>query len=206
MTPPFSTARTRSQFGDQPHSSQQQRCKLCIQKVKFNSRCLIRLSFPGASRNCPSSTHLQSEEKHWQRSLGLTEVLQEWHNAWVWLAAQPQQPDTNPHLSIHACPATDSSCNLAHRACTCLLELQPAPCLQVKCHLAATPFSAGKSQHAAGSPKPPVQGQAMLLPDGNRLCLGAAGPNRTSPPQPHHPLLHFCTQLNNNKKARTCFG
>lgn len=103
MTPPFGTARTRSQFGDWPNSAQQQRCKLCIQKVKFNFRCLIHLSFPGASRNCPSSTHLQSEKKHWRRSLGLTEVLQEWHNAWVWLAAQPRQPDTNPHLIKCSC-------------------------------------------------------------------------------------------------------
>lgn len=34
----------------------------------------------------------------------------------------------------------------------------------------------------------------------------AAGPNRPSPPQPHRPLLHFRTQLDNNKNARTCFG
>lgn len=48
--PPLGTARTRSQFGDWPHSAQHQCCKLCIQQVKFNSRCLIHLSFPGASR------------------------------------------------------------------------------------------------------------------------------------------------------------
>lgn len=171
---------------------------------------------PWSKQKLPFIHTLAEEEEAFTvqgRSLGLTEVLQEWHNARVWLAAQPQQPDTNPHLTKRSCVpccwqelqfssqslhmptgAVASRLNVIWlqlpwqqeevKMCRCTKEspehlFKARPC----CPQMATGFASELQHHGT-----------------------VAGPNRHRSPQPHHPLLCFCTQLNNNNKTRTCFG